>query len=355
MHSLGAGTTLENDLEQQALAGDEIAKHLWHNYELVKGYLSKEYYRWVQINCPYYTDHGEQHIQSVIRAASMLLGRYRADHHLPPLDIFLLLSAILWHDVGNVFERSKHAEIIAPMTEEIKNIGFSDPSVQRMVVEIAGAHTRRDGLTGPRSSADCVLLSDATLTTNPQELAAILRFADEVSENRARVSEKMIPQVKVNRPESLVYWQFARCIAAARPDPARQRIVLTIEFPRELATERYICPEECLYLGEASPLGHSPTIPLIDYIMYRLEKMNNERAYCAPLFSSYAKISSIEVRLSLMEGPLPVEGFNVEFSLGDSGLTSTAADVYPDIPVLKEFFRKHDEWTPTSLRRRCTS
>jgi len=197
MHSLGAGTTLENDLEQQALAGDEIAKHLWHNYELVKGYLSKEYYRWVQINCPYYTDHGEQHIQSVIRAASMLLGRYRADHHLPPLDIFLLLSAILWHDVGNVFERSKHAEIIAPMTEEIKNIGFSDPSVQRMVVEIAGAHTRRDGLTGPRSSADCVLLSDATLTTNPQELAAILRFADEVSENRARVSEKMIPQVKL--------------------------------------------------------------------------------------------------------------------------------------------------------------
>jgi len=45
-------------------------------------------------------------------------------------EIFLLLAAILWHDVGNAMGRAGHADRIPEMTTEIKRSGLprsSDP------------------------------------------------------------------------------------------------------------------------------------------------------------------------------------------------------------------------------------
>src|SRR5436309_2883096 len=118
------GSSLEVELKRRADAGEEDAADLWGRYKSMKGYLTREYYPWIQANSPFLTDHGEQHIRSVIQAASSLLNKHLSPEieiqkrSLSSLDIFLVLSGILWHDVGNVYGRSGHAERAVGMTNE---------------------------------------------------------------------------------------------------------------------------------------------------------------------------------------------------------------------------------------------
>ena len=159
------------------------------------------------------------------------------------------------------------------------------------MVEIAQAHAGRDGLTNARRETDCVVVQ--TFTVYPRALAAIVRFADEISENRSRISLALMPEVP---PESQIYWQYANCITAVRPDPSRERVILSIEVPDGSAAERFLCPEEL-----SNRVDGSKNISLIEYLILRLEKMNNELAYCEPEFHSrYANIREILVRLSIL-------------------------------------------------------
>ncbi len=64
--------TLEGELER--LAGEaEDANELWHNYNVMKSFVDDNYNGFIQANCPYYTDHGELHINSVIHSVDLLL------------------------------------------------------------------------------------------------------------------------------------------------------------------------------------------------------------------------------------------------------------------------------------------
>jgi hypothetical protein len=319
---------------------DEDAKQLLPRYQAMKLYLEKEYYPWIQATCPYYTDHGAGHVNSVISAASGLLER-----HLDPkglglnaIEIFLLLAAILWHDVGNAVGRDGHADRIPEMTAEIKKLGFPDPAIHRIVVEIAKAHAGSDGLSKARSEADCAVAR--TVTVYPRALAAIVRFADEISENRSRISLALISQVP---PESQIFWQFANCITASRPDPSRERVVLTIEVPDVAAPQRFPCPNALLHRADTSK-----QMSVIQYLISRLEKMNNERAYCEPEFRSrYVTVREIVVRLSIVADTQLLNGYELEFALAGSGLAEQAN--YPSIDVFDRFFAQHPNWQPEAI------
>lgn len=117
--------SLEKELENRS-KNNVDAERLWNRYKSVKDYLSDNYYRWVLNECPYFTDHGEQHIESVIQAASALVQPHLGQDQsvLSPLDIFLILSGVLWYDVGNVYGRSGHADKVTAMTAKIKELGF---------------------------------------------------------------------------------------------------------------------------------------------------------------------------------------------------------------------------------------
>jgi hypothetical protein len=319
---------------------DDDARQLAPRYQAMKQYLEKEYYPWIQATCPFYTDHGIGHVNSVIRAASGLLER-----HLDPdgrglnaIEIFLLLAAILWHDVGNALGRAGHADRIPQMTAEIKGLGFPDPALHRIVVEIARAHAGSDGLRNARPEADCAVVR--TVTVYPRALAAIVRFADEISEDRSRISLALMPQVPA---QSQIYWQFANCITASRPDPARERVVLTIEVPDSAVSQKYPCPE-----GLLNRADESKQLTLIQYLISRLEKMNNERAYCEPEFRSrYVAVREIIVRLSIVADTQLLSGYSLEFALAANGLTEQ--DTYPSIDLFERFFAQYPSWRPDAI------
>ncbi len=190
---MAVALSIEEELEKRGGRGsrDELAKDLWPRYQTMKSYLDDSYYRFIQSNCPWYTDHGERHINSVIETASRLLARQlearkKDDEALSSLDLFLVLSAILWHDVGNVIKRSGHAEQIPEMVEKIK-IVFPNVVVRRVAEEIARAHSGKEGLRIPRSHETCPV-EHKSITVYPLSMAAVVRFADEVSENQTRIS-----------------------------------------------------------------------------------------------------------------------------------------------------------------------
>lgn len=339
-----ATPTLEDELRARS-RNDADSEDLWTRYLNMKNYLEQNYYKWIQANCPFYTDHGELHIRSVIQSASQLLDLHLKKNmrtsDLSSLDLFLLLSSILWHDVGNVYGRSGHAKRVAEMTRDVKTLAFPNPDIHRLVNEIAIAHGGDNGLDTPREREDCST-SNKTYTVYPLALAALVRFADEISENQARISHALITDVP---KENRIYWEYASCIAASLPESSRQRVRVSVNVPVEAATALHACNEYADRFG-------ADELTLIEYIICRLEKMNNERAYCAPHFSRYVSIREIEVFLTLTDDESRLDDYEDAVVLGDGGLKQEA---YPTIDVFNPFFADHPKWTPDELRKVAAS
>jgi len=334
---MSAHKTLESELKYRAESGECDANQFWHNFNVMKEYLSREYYPWVQATCPFYTDHGKVHVESVIQSASLLLSECLSHekNSLSSLDIFLLLSSILWHDVGMVFGRSGHAEKIVQVTEEIRKIGLSDLAIYNIVTQIVRSHSGEDALRIAKREEDCTTPNQQPCTVYPKALAAVMRFADEISENRYRISTTILPTVPEGQK---IFWEYANCVTAARPDPARCRVVLTLDIPYEKAIQYYNCNE---FQNLKAKKGR---ITLIEYLIRRIEKMNNERVYCAPHFSKYVCIDEISVRLRIINGSSSLKSYEIEEIFSDSQ--------FPSIKIFKKFFNDNPEWKPDQLKRK---
>ncbi len=338
--------SLEDELRSRARK-DSDADDFYARYIAMNRYLATEYYPWIQAQCPYYTDHGQLHIASVMQSASQLLGGHlvnRRNSELTTLDLFLIMSSVLWHDVGNVYGRSRHAQRVAEMTAKIKELGFPNPNIQRLVAEIAIAHSGDDGLNKARQKED-VSTSNRQYTVYPSALAAVVRFADEVSENQARISHALKENVPIG---NRIYWEYAACVAASIPDPARQSVRISVNVPHDAAPREYaITPDTAdSCQREFAVRTGKPSITLIEYIICRLEKMNNERAYCAPRFNRYSEIRELEIVLTLTNSNQRVHGYHDVFVLGDGGFRQTE---YPAIRVFDGFFAGHERWKPEAL------
>ena len=332
--------SLESELHRRAeKEPNGLANTLWHRYEVMKEHLSTNYYPWVQANCPWFTDHGEKHVISVIHASNQLLSCCRAKDF-SDLDIFLLLTAIVWHDAGMVTMRSGHANAVKAIIEQIRKLALPDLTAHRLIVELTRAHTGETGLDVPRESQDCSPSPGNTMTVYPRALAAILRFADECSEDRTRISPPLLDKVPL---ENRIYWEYANCVAASKPDPARNRIVVTLEIQEASAILTFPCPKECQTYA-----ARDGSITLIEFLVYRLQKMNNERAYCGPRLARYASISRIAARICLLRGTERLPG-EEEACFADGGLEESR---FPNIQIFEPFFAKYPHLRPAGIRGR---
>ncbi len=328
--------SIEGELERRAKTDGVDAAHFWHQYEVMKKYLSEEYYPWVHDKCPYFTDHGSGHIQSVKQAVESVLSGHLApgETALSNLDLFLLLCGIIWHDVGMVAVRSHHAEKVVEITKKVKEL-FPGVHIQRLVEEISTAHSGETGLTVPRTEENCTL--GRTYKVYPRALAAVVRLADEVSENHTRISHALIENVP---EDNRIYWEYASCIEASYAEPSRERIVVEVEIQVEKASRRMKCrdfPDRTRRAAE---------IPLIEYALCRLEKMNNERAYCYSYLTRYADLKSVEARFTLLRETARLPDYELSVAFRDYGLS---ADKYPRIEIIDDFFRTNPAWTPEKI------
>ncbi|MCO8242960.1 hypothetical protein [Haladaptatus sp. AB643] len=333
--------TLEAALNELAKDSDNAEEFL-REYEQTKSYLEQQIYPWVQANCSWFTDHGRQHIDAVINQASRLLEdelRNVGDNDLTELDIFILLTSILWHDVGMIVDRSEHDQISTDVFDELQTMGAMSPNVKRVITDIIKAHRGDSGLDIPQKNTSFTI-NGKIYKIYPKALAGILRFSDEISETQERVSSDR--WVRDTVPvESRIFWRYAQTIQSCYPLLNGKAIKVVIGMEVDDAIEMYPCPDSFEHRG-----NQNGEISLIQYIICRLEKLINELAYCERYFNRYVEIRDVELTLTIRGSDQTIE-HEINETLGAAGLTKMGT--YPSVTIYDEFFNQYSRCKPDNL------
>lgn len=272
-----------------------------------------------------YTSHGQDHFDEVVNYAGQLLGlnTSNSDIGLEPFELYALLVAIRIHDAGNILGREGHnARCFEILSDVNSKVNLSTNEIQR-IAKIAAAHGGKTR-TGSKDTISTLKINHGIASSQLRErlVAAVVRFADEICENRNRSSNYLIEKGKV--PEhSLIYHKYG----AAINNNSVNSGVYTIDFILHVddLKNKYMF-NEIVEKGE---------IFLIDYIYTRLEKMNLERVYCNKFMGVLCPINSIKASISVHDdiGDDLIEPIAIE--LNDIGYPSID-DAHPNLQRCKD-------------------
>lgn len=233
------------------------------------------------------TKHGKVHVDTVVRRASELVidNAEPNSPFLTPYEVFLLLMAIYFHDVGNVYGRVCHEQAIVDVIDKFKEF-LSDETVERRtILEIAKAHsgtvdgTNKDTI-GKLPSSDPVLGKPV----RKQALAAILRFADELSDDSSR-SVKFLRDSDGLPEKSKVYHHYAKALHSVNVQPSEHIVNLQYLFHSSDATRTF---------GKGNG-----SVYLLDEIYSRTLKMYHECEYCMRFTHGIVRIDTISVKIEV--------------------------------------------------------
>lgn len=233
------------------------------------------------------TDHGPDHIRTVIQRAGAILDNPNNKYQLNGYEIYLLLCAIHFHDLGNISGREKHESRIAEMMNEVDQY-LGDSPEKAMIKQIAAVHGGK--VDDDKDTITHLSPSEPLngIDVRPRMLAAILRFADELADDHHRANKALQTLGKIPK-ESEIYHKYASCLHSVivREDCQSIELSYTVstedllkKFPKlNRNTKRYI------------------NVFIVDEILERLFKMYSERTYCNRFMSPVVNIQSISVRI----------------------------------------------------------
>ena len=258
------------------------------------------------------TDHGTQHITTVIRRASELVVDGESVL-LTPYEAFLLLTAIHFHDVGNVFGRNNHEQEIATLMQELdESLIGSDGMEKRMIRDIAMAHGGYADTDGHDKDTIGSLSWEpvgSNLEPRVQLLAAVLRFADELADDHTRTSRFLIDHKLVQKSE--VYHVYADRLRKVTIRPEDRKVFLQFELDVAHTTTKYWKGRRKVYL--------------YDEIVARSLKMHREHVYCLRFMQPLVRVDTIDVSITITTDNYMTVLEKVAFSLIQRG--------YPDRPT----------------------
>lgn len=235
---------------------------------------------------PSITDHGPRHIRHVLENIQELLGDSIGVWHketkildkgsLNGMELYILGLSALFHDVGNIFQRNEHQKQIESIYAFARpSPGGNQYSEEKMIIlDICKAHCG-DGLDGSKNTLAFVTeLSKLDRTEiRPEQLAPILRFADELAEGEQRTSHFMIQQHKYSK-KSLQFHRYAFS-SHVDIDRAHGRIRLRYHIDLRLSCE----PDRKETPDPGSVIPIRSLAKFLDFIYHRIEKLNQERQY----------------------------------------------------------------------------
>jgi len=277
------------------------------------------------------TDHGEDHIATVIRRASDLSMTSENETLLSPYETFILLLACHFHDVGNVFGREEHEKKIP---EVLKMIGSDvgrdtlgrDTAEIRMITHIATAHGGY--VDDEKTDKDTINQLRQKWPSNKTPvrvtlLAAILRFADELADDHTRANRFMI-ESKDCISKSEVYHAYADRLKQVLVRPLDNTIQLRFELTAKDVDSRFRKGRKKVFL--------------FDELAMRALKLHHEHVYCSRFFAGLIHIDSILVSATISPGiddgaflqPLDVINFTMQ-QVGYPDNPTSLSDLAPEI------------------------
>ena len=269
------------------------------------------------------TDHGPEHIKTVIARASQLSNAEKCD--LLDYEVFLLLTAVHLHDVGNIHGRKGHQLTAKDVADWLDMVISPDEIVRWTIVQIAAAHTAGDSSekdTIGRLQTELYILNKCV---RPRLLAAILRFADELADERSRANRYLLDLGEVPQ-SSEVFHAFAHALHTVTINHDSREIELHFEIQVCDAVRQFGKQDAEVYL--------------LDEILTRTGKLHLERIYAMLFMRDWIPINAIRVFIEVYDDGLEAVE-KVGYRLAEHGYPDEPeAGVYSFAPELS----KYEDW-----------
>lgn len=243
---------------------EPIRATLLGDYLSARRYVTEEIVGNIPRTEPDLTDHGENHLADVMKRVCALIGP--EDVHLSPHELYLLGVSILFHDVGNLHGREEHNAKIADIYNAARKGEARFHPERNAVLAIAGAHSGSTKSGNKDTVKSVTTLSFDGNRVKGQELAAILRFADELAEGPHRTSAYLLHHHSY-QPPNVIFHQYASSVDhfVDRND-GRVAITYTLDIERV---------NDVLEVGNGVKLDE-----MLKFCYSRIVKLDQERRYC---------------------------------------------------------------------------
>ena len=297
-------------------------------YALVKSRLDKSYFPFLRDVQPFRTDHGIEHINRILEKLSHFLRPHlpvpgNTEGRIIDLEnLNLLLNATLWHDLGNLYGRSDHAQNIAKIFGGVSTFLY-DPPHSELILKIAQGHCGENSIERVIEDESTVIYDSVIYA---QFLSALLRISDEIDEDQRRVETRLISKVP---KECEAYWRFCSCNESIMPiyqGDSLGNVSLEIKVMCKM-------PKEAVYAKWGK--NSNEVICISEYVS-RLSKMNKERMYCNKFLRQYSalyfrNIDRINAEIHVYDEKGSTAD-KIAFSFNDS---STETDFFGDKTIMK--------------------
>ena len=210
------------------------------------------------------TIHGSRHIRDVVESLDKI-GRSIAKKPratpLSSLEAYILLCAAHLHDAGNIGGRAGHPERSGEIIKEHPDL-FYDTETRYNIFDVARVHGGIDGKFGRDTFRG--INSDNFTFPRLRLLPAILRMADELSENSERVPLQLVARLAAS-PKSNLAYRYAQCFRRFELQNDTLDVLLRVQPDQhEFVTE---------IDGECSSF--------FDHLEYKIDVIEKEARYCA--------------------------------------------------------------------------
>jgi len=257
------------------------------------------------------TDHGTEHVKIVIQRAKLLLDD-RTDK-LTGFELFFLLVAIHFHDVGNIFGRVEHEQKIKEVMTKLGDRLPLDVPSKATIANIAMSHGGR--INDSKDTFNSLLPVEWIdgIQIRMRLLAAILRFADEIADDHNRASRFLLETGKIPKKNE-VFHLYSKCLQQPAIQGSELKLTFCFETPR-LAKEKFGKEKN------STKKGYSD-VYLYDEILDRAIKCFSELNYCKRHAKNFINIDRVKITIDIYEDLRRIH--QIGFSFIEKG--------YPDIP-----------------------
>lgn len=257
-------------------------------YKEIEDYMNSSIHSYVGIGAAnsgngVLTDHGVKHIITVIARATKLIENNIEEF--VGYEIFILLLAIHFHDVGNVSGRDEHEQKIFDIMDKLSVSQKLDYPERRNIINIAMAH---GGYVDGDNKDTISSLPDVDYVNGvkirPSLLAAILRFSDEIADDKTRTTIDMI-NIGVIPQENLIYHLYSLSLQPPIIEGDTIKLEYIITYENAVRKFKKGDDENFLY----------------DEILNRLKKCLCELEYCRKYSQGYIKIIALSVSIEIID------------------------------------------------------
>ena len=234
------------------------------------------------------TIHGCRHISDLIESLDQIaqsIDRRQGATRLSPLESYILLCAAHLHDVGNVGGRKDHPIRSRKLIRNHRDL-FYDTETRQNVFDVARVHGGTSGKYGNDTFRE--IGRDNFATPRLRLLAAMLRIADELSENPERVPTELLEWYE-SSPRSKFAYRYAQ--AFRRFDLQNDTLYIQLR----------VYPEQHQFTATVD----GKLITFFNHLEKKLDIIEREALYCSQYGRPDFDVRIIRISVEYYEDELP--------------------------------------------------